>query len=95
MGFVLVRTRRGALAGALRPRGWWALVTLTTVGYGDVVPVTIPGRLVGVVIILGGVVSLSLITATVASVFIERKFRRERGLEPVKATQHILILGWH
>ena len=41
-----------------------------------------------------GVISLSLVTATVASVFIERKFRQERGLEAVKATQHILILGW-
>ena len=49
----------------------------------------------GAGIILGGVVSLSLITATVASVFIERKFRRERGLEPVKVTQHILLLGWN
>jgi len=46
-------------------------------------------------VILGGVLSLSLITATVASVFIERKFRRERGLEPVKTTQHILLLGWN
>ncbi len=82
----LVRFSRGA---------WWALVTLTTVGYGDVVPVTTWGRLVAAGVIMGGVLSLSLITATVASVFIERKFRRERGLEPVKANQHILFLGWN
>jgi voltage-gated potassium channel len=73
---------------------WWAVVTLTTVGYGDITPVTFSGRLVGVVIMLGGVLTLSLVTATVASVFIERKFRREKGLEPTKATQHILVLGW-
>jgi voltage-gated potassium channel len=41
-----------------------------------------------------GVISLSLVTATVASVFIERKFRQEKGLEAIKSTQHILILGW-
>jgi voltage-gated potassium channel len=41
-----------------------------------------------------GFLSLSLVTATVASVFIERKFRQEKGLEAVKSTQHILILGW-
>jgi voltage-gated potassium channel len=41
-----------------------------------------------------GFISLSLVTATVASVFIERKFRQERGLEAIKAAQHILILGW-
>jgi voltage-gated potassium channel len=73
---------------------WWAIVTLTTVGYGDVTPETLPGRIVGVAIMLGGVLSLSLVTATVASVFVERKFRRERGLEAIKATNHILILGW-
>jgi voltage-gated potassium channel len=73
---------------------WWAVVTLTTVGYGDVTPVTLLGRVVGAFLMLGGVLSLSLITATVASVFVERKFRRERGLEPVKTTNHILILGW-
>ncbi len=74
---------------------WWSLVTLTTVGYGDVVPQSFGGRLVGVVLMLGGVLSLSLLTATVASVFIERKFRRERGLEAIKTDNHILILGWH
>jgi len=73
---------------------WWGLVTLTTVGYGDVVPVTFMGRLVGVALMVIGFLSLSLVTATVASVFIERKFRQEKGLEAVKSTQHILILGW-
>jgi voltage-gated potassium channel len=74
---------------------WWSLVTLTTVGYGDVVPTSFGGRLVGVGLMLGGVLSLSLLTATVASVFVERKFRRERGLEAIKTANHILILGWH
>ncbi|OGR24495.1 MAG: hypothetical protein A2139_12110 [Desulfobacca sp. RBG_16_60_12] len=73
---------------------WWGMVTLTTVGYGDVVPVTFLCRLVGVALMVIGFLSLSLVTATVASVFIERKFRQEKGLEAVKATQHILILGW-
>ena len=74
---------------------WWALVTITTVGYGDVTPTTTAGRLVGSALMVGGLVSFSLVTATVASIFIERKFRRERGLETVKETNHILILGWH
>jgi voltage-gated potassium channel len=73
---------------------WWGIVTLTTVGYGDVVPQTPLGRLLAAGLMVIGFVSLSLVTATVASVFIERKFRQERGLEAVKTTQHILILGW-
>lgn len=74
---------------------WWAVVTVTTVGYGDVVPKTSEGRLVGVALMVGGLLSFSLVTATVASIFIERKFRRERGLETLKETHHILVLGWH
>jgi len=74
---------------------WWALVTITTVGYGDITPKTMAGRMVGAALMVGGLISFSLVTATVASIFIERKFRREKGLETVKATNHILILGWH
>ncbi len=95
VGFALTEPGEGNFLVRLGRGAWWALVTLTTVGYGDVVPVTAWGRLVAAGVILGGVLSLSLITATVASVFIERKFRRERGLEPVKVTQHILLLGWN
>jgi voltage-gated potassium channel len=73
---------------------WWGLVTLTTVGYGDVVPRTVLGRVLAASLMVIGFISLSLVTATVASVFIERKFRQEKGLEAVNATQHILILGW-
>lgn len=74
---------------------WWAIATLTTVGYGDVTADTFWTRLVGIGLMVGGVLSLSLLTATVASVFVERKFRRERGLEAIKTAHHILILGWH
>jgi voltage-gated potassium channel len=94
VGFSLAEPGQGHWYERFGRGVWWAIVTLTTVGYGDVYPVTVLGRAVGVVIMLGGVVTLSLVTATVASVFIERKFRREKGLEPTKATQHILILGW-
>ncbi len=95
LGFTLTEPGQGPWYNRFGQGLWWALVTLATVGYGDVVPVTFLGRLVGTVVILGGVLSLSLLTATVASVFVERKFRRERGLEPIQTTQHILILGWH
>lgn len=95
LGFSLTEFGQGSWWQAFRQGAWWSLVTLTTVGYGDVVPQTATGRVVGVVLMLGGVLSLSLLTATVASIFVERKFRQERGLEAIKTTQHILVLGWH
>jgi voltage-gated potassium channel len=94
IGFSLVEPTEGAWWTRFGRAVWWGIVTLTTVGYGDVVPVTFLGRLVGVVLMVIGFISLSLVTATVASVFIERKFRQEKGLEAIKATQHIMILGW-
>lgn len=95
LGFSLFETQGGPWLDRFGSGIWWALVTLTTVGYGDVVPKSLGGRLVGAGLMLGGVLTLSLLTATVASVFIARKFRRERGLEAIKTVNHILILGWH
>ncbi|MBU4447597.1 MAG: potassium channel family protein, partial [Proteobacteria bacterium] len=91
IGFSLVEPAEGPWWTRFGRAMWWGMVTLTTVGYGDVVPVTFLGRLVGVGLMVIGFLSLSLVTATVASVFIERKFRQEKGLEAVKSTQHILI----
>ena len=96
LGFFLTESPEGSSSLQRLGEGlWWAVATVTTVGYGDVVPKTLNGRLIGVVVMIGGLLSLSLVTATVASIFIERKFRRERGLEVIKETNHILILGWH
>lgn len=96
LGFLLTEGLEGRSLPQQFGEGlWWALVTITTVGYGDITPKTTAGRVVGSVLMVGGLLSLSLVTATVASIFIERKFRRERGLESIKETDHILILGWH
>lgn len=51
---------------------WWAWVTMTTVGYGDLVPTTIEGRLVGMVLILVGIALFSMLTASFSVFFIER-----------------------
>jgi voltage-gated potassium channel len=56
---------------------WWAVVTVTTVGYGDLYPKTVQGRLIGVVLMFVGVGFVSLLTAAVASRFV----KQERGEE--------------
>jgi voltage-gated potassium channel len=58
---------------------WWAIVTVTTVGYGDKYPVTAGGRGVAVVLMLVGIGLISVLTATVASYFVEEKAEREKA----------------
>jgi voltage-gated potassium channel len=50
---------------------WWAIVTVTTVGYGDRYPVTAGGRIVAAILMLVGIGLIGVLTATVASVFIK------------------------
>jgi len=52
---------------------WWAVVTITTVGYGDMVPVTLAGKAVAVVLMLGGIAFFSGMTANLASFLIRSK----------------------
>jgi len=50
---------------------WWALVTLTTVGYGDEAPVTHTGRMIAVALMLAGIALLGIVTATLSSYLVE------------------------
>jgi len=50
---------------------WYTLVSMTTTGYGDIVPVTLFGQIIGVLIILAGMGYVSLVTATLAYSFID------------------------
>ena len=58
---------------------WWSVQTVTTVGYGDVVPESNGGRLIGIFVMIFGVASVSLITALVTSSFITYQQRRTGG----------------
>ena len=51
---------------------WWAMETISTVGYGDMVPVTVPGRIFAVMLMLGGMVIVGATTATVISYLNDR-----------------------
>ena len=61
---------------------WWAVVTVTTVGYGDKYPTTIEGRIIAMLVMLIGIGFLSVLTATIASRFV----RTDTGTEEMMAT---------
>ena len=66
----VIESRIDPSIGSVWDGMWWAWVTMTTVGYGDVVPHSAAGRLFASLIILFGVVLLSLLTANLAAFFI-------------------------
>lgn len=51
---------------------WWGFATIATVGYGDYTPVTVPGRVIAVILMLGGIVIVGIVTATVISSLTEQ-----------------------
>jgi voltage-gated potassium channel len=74
---------------------WWAVITFTTVGYGDKAPETLPGKSITLIAIFFGVALMSLLSGTFASVFVESNTRSRRGLmEFPKLSGHIVICGW-
>ena len=74
---------------------WWSVVTMTTVGYGDIAPATVGGKIVGMGVMILGIGFLGLFTATVASVFIEKRLLENRGMKPTKVAGHFVVCGWN
>jgi len=74
---------------------WWAMVTLFTVGYGDFAPRTVPGRVLGMVVMACGIGLVSTLTGSMASAMVERRNQKRRGLLPVSVENHVLIMGWN
>ena len=73
---------------------YWSLVTISTVGYGDITPVTHEGRIITMVIILSGVGLISFATSIIVSAFSERlqEMRYERIVYSVKKTPRLYII---
>jgi voltage-gated potassium channel len=63
--------------GTIPQAMWWAIVTLGTVGYGDVVPVTALGKLVSVFTIIGGLTMIALPVAIISTAFADEVRRRD------------------
>ncbi len=97
VGFLITERNQlqGSLGQMLLDSLWWAFVTMTTIGYGDIVPHTAWGRVVGSLVGLSGVVVLSIITAILASILVEKRIMEDRGLQRVRAVDHWVVCGWN
>jgi voltage-gated potassium channel len=74
---------------------WWSIVTMTTVGYGDLYPVTQAGRfLVGFPTMLLGVSILGYVLSVVATAMIESKIKEMKGMNEIEWTNHIVICNF-
>jgi voltage-gated potassium channel len=67
---------------------WWAVVTVTTVGYGDLYPTTVQGRLIGIILMFVGIGFLSLLTAAIASRFVKQE-RSDEHVEVMDALRQL------
>ena len=71
---------------------WWALQTVTTVGYGDVTPRQASGRVVAAFVMLEGIAFLAIITAAITSTFIARAARERELAEGIAEAEEELRL---
>ncbi len=71
---------------------YWAVTTTTTVGYGDITPKTVLGKMFSMLVMIGGIGVLGLFLASIADILIEQSLRRRRM--KVDVENHVLVLGW-
>ncbi|MGC2203448.1 MAG: cyclic nucleotide-binding domain-containing protein [Stellaceae bacterium] len=77
LAYLLERSTQPKVFGSLPAALWWAIVTLTTTGYGDAVPATPVGRLLAGVVMVSGIIVFALWAGILATGFAEETRRRE------------------
>ncbi|WP_167827832.1 potassium channel family protein [Pyrolobus fumarii] len=74
---------------------YWALVTIATVGYGDITPQTPLGKIVACITIVAGIAAFTSLVSVTAERLMEAAQRRREGLIVYKGEGHVVIIGWN
>ncbi|NJE85440.1 calcium-gated potassium channel protein [Thermococcus sp. CX2] len=72
---------------------YWALITMATIGYGDITPETGAGRIVAMVAAVAGISTFTALVSVLAEYFISSSLRRMMGMHRVKYVGHYVIIG--
>jgi voltage-gated potassium channel len=74
---------------------WWSIVTLTTVGYGDISPSTAGGRILAILIMFFGIGLLGMLSASLATLLIRKRMKEDKGMCASTVDNHIIICEWN
>jgi voltage-gated potassium channel len=74
---------------------WWSTVTLTSVGYGDLVPTTAEGRIIGFVFLFGSLTTFAILIGQITSIMNNLKENKRLGQYGTNLKSHAIIVGWN
>lgn len=95
VSFYLVESSVNANIDSILDGVWWALVTMTTVGYGDVTPVTLLGRIIAATLMVAGMITLALFAGIVGSSLVRGILSiREEQFRMSDYINHIVVCGY-
>lgn len=74
---------------------WWSIVTLTTVGYGDISPASPGGRILAIIIMFFGIGLLSTLSASLAALIISHRIKENKGMCAADFQDHLILCEWN
>ena len=75
---------------------WWSIVTISTVGYGDITPNTLGGRLIGAALMISGMFTVAIFAGVISSTLVGQLMPlRQEQIRMSQLADHIIIAGWN